>query len=80
MSASKNNQYGRLGRTWYVVVLVLLIAVVAGISTYLTKGRKHGPRLVNQQTEAREARPFSTKPDKRFAPLKIEREKHEKSH
>jgi hypothetical protein len=78
MSASENKPGGRRGRMWYFVILVLLIAVVAGTSIYLTKGRKHGPRLLNEQTEAREARPFSTEPDRRFAPLKIERERHDK--
>lgn len=78
MSASENNPGGRSRRMWYFVILVLLIAVVAGASVYVTKGRKHGPRLLNEQTKAREVRAFSTKPDARFAPLKIEREKHDK--
>jgi hypothetical protein len=78
MSASEKKPGRRRRRMWYFVVLVLLIAVVVGASVYLTNGRKHGPRLLNEQTEAREARPFSTEPDKRFAPLKIEREKHDK--
>jgi len=78
MSASENNPGGRRRRMWYLVILVLLIAVVAGASVYLTKGRKHGPRPLNEQTKAREVRPFSTEPDERFAPLKIEREKHDK--
>jgi hypothetical protein len=78
MSASENNPGGRRRRMWYFVIPVLLIAAVAGTSVYLTKVRKHGPSLLNEQTKAREVRPFSTKPDERFAPLKIEREKHDK--
>jgi hypothetical protein len=78
MSASENNPRGWRIRPWYFVVMVVLIAVVVGTAVYLTKGRKHGPKLLNAQTKAREVRPFSTTPDERFAPLKIEREKHDK--
>jgi hypothetical protein len=78
MSASRNNPRGWGRRRWYIVILVILIAVVVGTAVYLTKGRKHGPKLLNAQTKAREVRPLSTTPDERFAPLKIEREKHDK--
>lgn len=78
MSASENNSGGRRRRRWYFVILLLLIAVVVGAAVYLTIGRKHGPKLLNAQTKAREVRPFSTTSDERFAPLKIEREKHDK--
>jgi len=37
-----------------------------------------GPRLLNEPTQAREVRPFSSEPDPRFDPLPIEPEKHGK--
>jgi hypothetical protein len=76
MSASENNPGSRRRRICYFVILVVLIGVIAGASVQCRKSRKHGPTLLNEQTKAREVRPFSTTPDERFTPLKIEREKH----
>jgi|GEM_PF-3735374 len=60
--------------------LFAIFAIVFILATGLTTCRRstQGPRPLNQPTKAREARPFSTEPDPRFAPLPLEPEKHGK--
>jgi hypothetical protein len=62
-----------------LIVLLVLFAGAAIVYATQMKGTRGGtPKLVNRPTAAREVRPLSEKTDKRFAPLPIEREKHEK--
>ena len=77
MNTSSNNPGGRrkLVRSF---VLVCFFIVVVGTSIFFLLRQPRGPKLLNQPTKAREVRPFSTKPDPRFAPLPLEREKHGK--
>jgi hypothetical protein len=59
----------------------LAIAIVIGgamLGAVFLWGPERGPKLLNEPTKAREVRPFTTEPDPRFAPLPLEREKHEK--
>jgi len=59
----------------------LAIAIVIGGATLgvvFLWNPERGPKLLNEPTKAREVRPFTTAPDPRFAPLPLEREKHEK--
>lgn len=66
---------------WTWIALVLLVLLIGGAVVYATgmRGtRGASPKVVNKPTAAREVRPLSEQPDKRFAPLPIEREKHEK--
>jgi hypothetical protein len=67
----------RCRRLWLwlcVGVAVFSVATIIVIRQCATSG----PRLLNEPTKAREARPFSGEPDPRFAPLPIEPEKHGK--
>lgn len=64
---------------WQRTLGGLLVVLVVAVGIFFVLGRKaSGPRLLNEPTKAREARPFSTEPDPRFAPLPFEREKHGK--
>ena len=59
----------------------LAIAIVIGGATLgvvFLWNPDRGPKLLNEPTKAREVHPFTTAPDPRFAPLPLEREKHEK--
>lgn len=71
---------GRRHFRWVPLLLVLVLFAGAAIvyATTMKHSRGGTPKLVNRSTEAREVRPLSDKPDKRFAPLPIEREKHNK--
>jgi hypothetical protein len=63
-----------------VLLGVLVIGLAFGGAAIAISRRGRGPshpKILNQVTQAREARPFTTTPDPRFAPLPIEREKHE---
>ena len=70
----------RIRLSWKTVILVTLAilflgsAVVYAVQMKRSTGRT--PKLVNRATAAREVKPLTTKADKRFAPLPIEREKH----
>lgn len=77
MNTSPNNRGGRRKLVRYFV-LVCFFIVVVGASIFFLLRKPRGPKLLNQPTKAREVRPFSTKPDPRFAPLPLEREKHGK--
>jgi hypothetical protein len=61
----------------YLPLLGLLIVLAGGAFAFLRQ-QPRGPKLLNEPTKAREARPFTTKPDPRFDPLPLEREKHGK--
>lgn len=66
--------------TRWIAILVAFVLLVGAAIVYAAnmKANRGGtPKLVNRPTEARQVRPLSEKPDKRFAPLPIEREKHE---
>ena len=60
------------------LILVCIFIILVGGTTIVLQRQPRGPKLLNQPTKAREVRPFSTKPDPRFAPLPLEREKHGK--
>jgi hypothetical protein len=77
MNSSTNNPGGR-GNLKRYLIIVLVIVLIGGAFTFGRVTRPHGPKLLNQSTKAREVRPFTTKPDPRFAPLRIEPEKHAK--
>ena len=70
------------GRRWnwrsHSGLIVLLVLVGAGVvyAMIMRQDRGATPRPLNQQTDAREVRPFSDKPDNRFAPLPLKREEH----
>ena len=66
----------RSGR-WLAAALVAVVVVVAGV-LLLRQPSPSGPRLLNEQTKAREVRPFSAEPDSRFDPLPFEPEKRGK--
>ena len=60
---------------WALLGVLVLAAVIVAL---LHARTPRGPRLLNEATPAREARPLSPEPDPRFAPLPIEPEKHGK--
>ena len=78
----KSKRRGRPTRNWHWLTLVILLLVFAGAAAVyavtVKRDRGETPKLLNQPTEARVVKPFNKRPDKRFAPLPIEREKHEK--
>ena len=78
MNASSNNPGGRRKMMRYFVIVCFLIVLIGGTSIFFLLRPPRGPKLLNQPTKAREVRPFSTKPDPRFAPLPLEKEKHGK--
>ena len=55
----------------------LIVLGAAGLAFYFRQRPPRGPRLLNESTKAREVRPLDKTPDERFAPLPIEREKHD---
>jgi hypothetical protein len=57
---------------------VLVIMLAAATFFAISQRPPEGPRLLNEPTQAREVRPFSSEPDPRFDPLPIEPEKHGK--
>jgi hypothetical protein len=78
MTPSPNNKTpGRRNLRRYLILVGLFIVLIAGAVIFFRRPPR-GPKLLNQQTKAREARPFTTKPDPRFDPLPFEPEKHGK--
>lgn len=70
---------GRTTRwTALLILLVLLVGAAIGYAAGMKTNRGSTPKIANRPTEARQVRPLSEKPDKRFAPLPIEKEKHER--
>jgi hypothetical protein len=67
---------------WRLSVILLVIALFAVVALggvlWARRLRPRGPKLINAPTRAREVVPFTTRPDSRFAPLPLEREKHGK--
>ena len=53
-----------------------LVGAGIGIAVSRQHGGRSHEKVLNQPTRGREVRPLSTKPDARFAPLPLEREKH----
>jgi hypothetical protein len=78
MNSSTNNPGRRGNLKRYLVIVLIFIVLLIGEFTLARVTRPHGPKLLNRSTAAREVRPLTTKPDPRFAPLPIEREKHAK--
>ena len=70
-----NNANGRRKRRRYWILASLFIILIGGTVIFFRRPPR-GPKLLNQQTKAREARPFTTKPDPRFDPLPFVPEKH----
>jgi hypothetical protein len=68
-------------KRWRNRVMLVALVLLAGAALVYALGMKLSrgvtPKLVNQTTAAREVRQLSAKPDKRFAPLPIEEEKHQ---
>jgi hypothetical protein len=79
MNAAHDDGRGWRGskRARLLAGLAILLAGVAAVFVALRQ-RPHGPKLLNQATDAREVRPLTADPDPRFAPLPLEREKHGK--
>ena len=75
MNADRGPSRGRLRRS-LLVALCLVVLVGGALAVVLQRRRPRGPALVNRPTRAREARPFTTRPDPRFDPLPLERERH----
>jgi hypothetical protein len=71
---------GRRRSRWLLPVFLLVGLLISAVvyAGVVRRDRGQAPKLLNLPTEARQVRPFTEKPDKRFAPLPIEREKHEK--
>jgi hypothetical protein len=78
MNASTNDPRRRGNLKRYLIIVLIFIVLIIGEFTFARMTRPHGPKLLNRSTAAREVRPLTTKPDPRFAPLPIEREKHAK--
>jgi hypothetical protein len=76
MNAATNNPGRRGNLKRYLTIVLIFIVLLIGEFTFARMTRPHGPKLLNRSTAAREVRPLTTKPDPRFAPLPIEREKH----
>lgn len=55
-------------------MVLLLLGLAAGI--WSRASQPGHPAVLNEATEAREIRPFTTSPDPRFAPLPYEEERH----
>jgi hypothetical protein len=61
------------------LIVVAALLLLAAIATVIVISQTSGPRqvqVINEQTEAREIRPFTTSLDPRFDPLPIEEEGH----
>jgi hypothetical protein len=78
--SKKDSSSGREWRSRWLPLLLVFVLLIGGAIVYASgmKSRGGTPKPVNEPTAAREVRPLSEKPDKRFAPLPIEREKHQK--
>ncbi|MEA2162990.1 MAG: hypothetical protein QOK37_1117 [Thermoanaerobaculia bacterium] len=76
MNISEHMKRGRHAWLWLFVVVVVVFSAAALV--VVRQRSPKGPRLLNQPTKAREVRPFSERPDPRFAPLPIQPEKHGK--
>jgi len=76
----KSKNRPRRERNWrslaLVIVMLVLVGSIAVYAATVKQSRGETPKLLNQPTEARVVKPFTTKQDKRFAPLPLEREKH----
>jgi hypothetical protein len=77
MNPSQNKARDRRNPLRYLILAGLFIALIGGAFISIRRAPR-GPKLLNEPTKAREARPFTTKPDPRFDPLPFEREKHGK--
>ena len=77
MNPSRNNTSDRRNRLRYLILVGLSIALIGG-ALFFFRRSPSGPKLLNEPTKAREARPLTTQPDSRFDPLPFEREKHGK--
>ena len=78
MTKTESKRRGRgIGRMIALLVILLFVGGVVVYAAGMKPGRGSTPKIVNRATEARQVRPLSDKPDKRFAPLPIEQEKHE---
>lgn len=78
MTRTENKR--RRGGKFAIVALALILLLVGGAVVYamgMKPGRGSTPKIVNRPTEARQVRPLSEKPDKRFAPLPVEPERHD---
>ena len=66
------------GRRYLAMLIGFLVLLGATVVYAVSVKRDRGdtPKLLNRPTAAREVRPLTDKPDPRFAPLPIEREKH----
>jgi hypothetical protein len=74
-----NDQNGRRpGRRAWLALALLVVAIIAVGLLVRRQRRPSGPRVLNQQTQARQVRPLVPGPDSIVAPLPLEREKHEK--
>lgn len=81
MTQEDKSRSGKGRATRWTAILVLFALLVGAAIVYaagMKSNRGNTPKIVNRPTEARQSRPLSEKPDKRFAPLPIEREKHER--
>jgi hypothetical protein len=81
MSDNANSRWGGKPRNSFVALAIIILVLVGAGAVYamtMKRDRGHAPKLLNQPTEARIVKPFTAEPDKRFAPLPIEREKHGK--
>lgn len=75
------HEKSRRGSRWLRLVLVIALLILAGAvllyARAIKRDRGGTPELLNQPTDARVAKPFTDTPDNRFAPLPLEREKHD---
>jgi hypothetical protein len=69
---------GRRFRAAALPLLALAVLAVAVAVFAIARARPQPVKVLNQPTEARKVKPLSDRPDPRFAPLPIEREKHGK--
>ena len=76
----KETGRGRRRSRWLLAALLIVGLLISAVvyAGVMRRDRGQAPKLLNLPTEARQVRPFTEKPDKRFAPLPLEREKHEK--
>ena len=81
MSDNDNSKSGGRRRNAFVALAIILLVLAGAGAVYAMTMKREGgrhPKLLNQPTEAWIVKPFTARPDKRFAPLPIEREKHGK--
>lgn len=81
MTDKKKRKADRL-RGWRPLSILIVVLVLMGAGMVyaldMKRNRDGAPKVLNQPTEARQVKPFTEKPDKRFAPLPLEQEKHER--